>query len=402
MSWTRNYQYYRGLTRIILLVLALGIPFVHIGGESAFRFDLPSLTLHVFGISLAMDEFFLVLVALLFLIFFIMLATIIFGRIWCGWLCPQTVVADLTGFVDRGSRNSIPRKTLAVVAVILISSLLSAAILWYFIDPYAFFTDLRRGTMGPVASWSWAVLTVVTALNFLFLRRRFCASVCPYARMQGTLYDDQTLIIAMDPARRDECMHCDACVRICPVDIDVRKGVQMACINCAACIDTCADRMARRSRPSLINYRFGRGTRTAWMRRRGVLFSAAGAVVLLIFLLLLAGSRAPLEMVVIHDDRARPFLAGDGGLVNTYILSVTNRSGSDLLLHVAASGDSGDAQVEPSSIAIDKQGHRRFVVTIRTKFAPLAGSKPEKVAIILTSKASSKVLARQQVLQAAP
>ena len=155
MTMSSGIQPWRWTAKIFQAAAILALPFVTINGESSLRFDVPTLTLHIFGARIWMDEFFLVLVMLLFLSFLFFLLTILFGRVWCGWLCPQTVIIDFTGFVDRVPGKSLAVRTKSLVSLFAISVLLAATILWYFVSPYEFFERLRAGALGPVIGWSW-------------------------------------------------------------------------------------------------------------------------------------------------------------------------------------------------------------------------------------------------------
>lgn len=371
-------------------------------GESAFRFDIPTLTLFVLGSRIAMDEFFIVLVSVLFLSFLIIFVTILWGRIWCGWLCPQTVISDITRFADRFGALPSLKKLGVILVIILISCILSAVILWYFVSPYDFIRQFLSGNLGAVAGWSWFILSALTAINFLFIRRRFCATVCPYAKMQGTLYDDQTLIITMDPQRRDECMRCDACVRTCPVDIDIRKGLQAACINCTECIDACADRMGRRHKSSLIRYRYGiKGTAVQFFRK-GVLFSLTGTVLFLILLLYLTAVHPQLDFVIMPDSRSAPRRSSDGHLVNVYILALTNRSNTEMNLIVQGSGKSGSFQALPARLRIPAHGYERIILTMRKTDELQAFSDPIPITITLVKESDGMAVAQQNTKMLLP
>jgi len=397
MTLIRRYQPLRTLVRGILVLFAFGLPFVRVKGESALRFDIPSLTLHVFGSRIAMDEFFLVLIAILVLFFLIILVTILFGRIWCGWLCPQTVIADMTRFADQRAKLEPLGKIAAAAIILPVSILLSADILWYFVSPYDFIRQIFNREMHTIVGWSWAALSIVTFLNFLLLRRVFCATVCPYAKMQGVVYDEKTLVITMDPERRDECMGCDACVRTCPVEIDVRKGVQTACINCAECIDACADRMERRTKPSLIGYRYGlSGGRMAFWRK-GVLFSAAGTILFLFLLMYLLTVQTKIEMIVLPDTRSAPRISSDGNLINLYVLSITNRTDADATLAIRATGVHGELLVTPDQVRVQKNGHDRFTVAIKT-VKGFQREEPESITISVVSITDSELFAKQTIL----
>jgi cytochrome c oxidase accessory protein FixG len=386
MTTSRRIQPWRWLVKGAQAVAVLGLPFVTIGGDSALRFDIPSLTLHVFGTPIGMDEFFIVLVAVLFLTFLIITLTILFGRIWCGWLCPQTVVVDLTLFVDRSAGRGAARRGGAFLAVMALSPLLAAGIIWYFVSPYEFFRRIGDGSLGPVIGWSWAILTAVTFLNFGFLRHTFCSTVCPYAKLQGSLFDERTLVIAADRERMDECMHCDACVRTCPVTIDVRQGLNAACINCAECIDACAGRMARRDKASLIGYRFGTGLQVTPAVRRPVVLAGTATAVFLGLLIALALARLPFELDVLADASQPPRRHADRSLVNTYILSMTNRTASAIELSVTASAAGHRLRAAPDRIVLERNTHRRIMMTVLWDDGEGVLSGPELLTISAESR----------------
>lgn len=402
MMTSRRIQPWRWFVKGLQTLIVLGLPFITMGGNSALRFDVPSLTLHLFGSQIAMDELFPVLVALLFLIFLFITLTILLGRVWCGWLCPQTVIIDFTRFVDRGARQGKLTRASGFLAVLALSPLLAASILWYFVPPLEFFRRLISGDLGPVVGWSWAVLSSVTFLNFAFLRHSFCSSACPYAKMQGSLFDDRTLVIAPDRERMEACMQCDACVRTCPVDIDVRKGLNAACINCAECIDACADRMERRGMPSLIGYRFGTGTSSGPLFRRPVLLSGGVAALFLGLLVLLAFARQPFEMDVLTDPGKGPVRTQGGKLINSYVLSLSNRTATEIELSIFADPSAGKTAVYPARILLPGRAHLRAPVSVIRDEREGAIAGPETVTITARAKQFPKVSVEGQVSMLPP
>ena len=363
MKTTRRIRPWRWLVQGLQALILLGLPFVSIDHQSAFRFDVPSLTLHVFGVSVAMDEFFIILAALLFLTFLLITLTVLFGRIWCGWLCPQTVISELTGFIERTRGQGAAVRICKAAAVLVISVVLAADLLWYFVPPSEFLQHLSEGNLGTIVGWSWAVLSIVIFLNFMFLRRTFCATICPYAKMQSVLFDEKTLIIAADNDRMGECMHCDACVRECPVGIDIRNGLTATCIACAACIDACAGRMERRGLRSLIGYRFGSSAAVRWLTRRPALLAGAITVIFLVMIIVLAITRQSFEMDVLADASRPPYRTADHLLINTYVLTLTNRMTRPLSIRLKATAEGKTVAISPSRFVIDRAGHRRFLVT---------------------------------------
>lgn len=378
-------QPWRWLVKSLLVTAALGIPFLRINGQSALRFDVPSLQLHAFGATVWMDQFFLVLVVVLILSFLTVFLTILFGRIWCGWLCPQTVIVEFTGFIDRMARRGALYRILATGALLGISVLLAADILWYFVEPGRFLVELFAGALGPVERGSWAVLTAVTFLNFLLLRRTFCATVCPYAKLQGALFDDRTLVIAADAERMELCMHCNACVTACPVGIDVRKGLQSECVSCAQCIDACARQMKRRGFVSLIGYRFGVAPGGGGLVRRPLVLSGAiTAMFILLFIGLLAASE-PVDMDISQDPASPPLRRNDASVTNTFVLLLTNRTDVPQELAISASATDGPVQAVPGSVLLQEREHRRIRLMLRAEGTSRLRSSAEPVVVRVES-----------------
>src|SRR5512139_490610 len=240
------------------------LPFLRVRGESAYRFDIPSLRLHFFGHVLWIDEFHLFLLGILFLAILAIAVTVVLGRVWCGWLCPQTVIAELGRWAAAALPNRL-RPSGMVVLLLPLSALVSLSLIWYFVPPAEATRNLFR---SPVLAGfflaQWAVIYGMVAV----LGTRFCRTVCPYSMLQEGVADRETISVAFDPSRAD-CLRCVLCTRVCPVGIDVRKGDQRECIACARCIDACAGITARRELAPFIAYR---GT-----VRRGKAYLLAGA-----------------------------------------------------------------------------------------------------------------------------
>ena len=279
MTGSGSIQRYRRAAGAAQALLFVGLPFLTVGGESALRFDVGTLTLHVFGAAVGVDELFVTLPALIFLTLLLLLVTVSFGRVWCGWSCPQTVLGDLTRLVQPWP-GRVPRpwrRAAGVALTALVSLLVGAATVWYFVPPGRFLADLAAGRLGPVAAGAWAVLSLVLFLDLTLVRGRFCATACPYARLQGVLYDAHTLTIAYDQRRDPDCVDCGACVRCCPTGIDIRDGAQMECIACAECVDACRPIMLKLKRkPDLVGYFFGEPGRARRLLRPATVGLLAG------------------------------------------------------------------------------------------------------------------------------
>ena len=326
-------QQKRWIVRIIWTVLYLLIPFVRINGESVLRFDIPSLGLLFFGKTIYIENFFIVLIFTFLLTFLIIVVTQLYGRIWCGWLCPQTVVMNWTTFLEKKNLGFLA-KLLYHIATIAISALIGGSMVWYFISPYEFFPALLNGTLGNVTLWFFIVLTVLTYLNFILIRYKFCTTICPYSKFQSVMFDDHTLIIAMDPETSYKCVKCDACVTTCPVNIDIRQGMDSQCINCGQCISACTKTMTREDEdvPTLINYIYGFGNVKKPFRTNVLI---TGFITLLFFagFIFMAFTMKPYEFQVFPNSSFLPRYKDDQ-IINSYEIMLKNLTKKNLTVEL--------------------------------------------------------------------
>ncbi len=357
-------QPFRRATEILQALLILGLPFIRAHGESAFRFDLTTFRLYIFGSTIWLNEFFLVLVATIFLTLLIVLVTVVFGRVWCGWLCPQTVLIDFTPFMDRAKKRSVVYKAGATAATLAISILVAASLIWYFISPYEFLPSLAKGTLGATVWGFWVALTVIVFLNYAVLRHTWCATVCPYAKIQSVLFDRNTLIIELDPRRADECIDCMSCVRACPTGIDIRRGLDAACINCAECIDACSDVMERKNKPGLIRYAFGPGG-GGKLPRLNVYIAGGFFLLFAAMFLYLTWTRTGVEVSVLPHMMG-PRTTKDGRVIDAYVLSIDNMREEPVDLTVTVQKfDSTLVQSLTEPIHLDPEKHDRYPLFVR-------------------------------------
>jgi len=374
MTTRRPFRSWRRAAEIAQAAVVLGLPFLRVGGESALRFDVPTLRLHFFGASLAMDELFLVLLATLFVTCLFLLGTLLLGRAWCGWACPQTVLSDLTAALDRWRRRGGARAALAWLLLGLGSALVGANLVWYFVEPRAFAAGLLSGTLHPVAWGSWAALGAVVFLDLAFLRARFCATACPYAKLQGVLFDRSTLVVAYDRRRAADCVDCGACVRVCPTGIDIRDGLQTECIACAECADACEPIMARLRRPgNLVGYFHGEPGAPRRLLRPAALALGALTAASLLLLVGTAAARSPLSLEVQAALDFRPRRGADGSAVNAFQLSVENRRREPVDLRLALSAPGVAVQLRPAEVRLEPGERRRLKVVAVAEGGPAAG-----------------------------
>ncbi len=334
----------------LLIAILFAIPWIHIQGEPLILLDIPARQFHVFGLVIFPQELYflwLILAALALALFFF---TALFGRLWCGWACPQTVFTDLFAAVARriqgwkGSqvpRRIAPWRKVATHAVwIVLSLVIGFHLVSYFHSPYDLISELvRNGKIYPTVLGFHLATAGLAYLDFAFLKQTFCKYLCPYARFQGVLFDRDTLVIGYDTRRGEprgkrgstsgDCVDCNLCVAVCPTGIDIRNGLQLECIACTQCIDACNGVMARlRRAPNLIGYRslVGlEGSREIRVLRPRVLIYGALLALVTVSFVTLVGRRLPMDLHVAHNRSALSSTLADGRVGNSFTLHIQNR-----------------------------------------------------------------------------
>lgn len=344
--WRRTFQWL--ITATILL-----LPWIQPGGSSILRIDIPTLSLHFFGQILRIEDLFLFLLFGLTISVGFLLVTLILGRIWCGWVCPQTTWNDLAEWLARQLKLKVTadrliggaaRKVIIHISYLLLALLVSANLIWYFIEPQRFFATLLRGTMHTGVLLTFLITALVIYLNLAFIRRLMCREFCPYGRIQSALVDPGTLTLQLPDSERPRCIKCSSCVRACPMEIDIRNGYQIECINCGRCLDACRNIMYKRGEKGLIHYTFGVDNAGA-----GALFNPRLVLLGLLFLLLSAVlgfatiNRAEVTLKISVSPAIAGRLLADGSQTTLFNIWVNNRSLKEQEYRLTAFGESGEA-----------------------------------------------------------
>lgn len=337
------------------------MPFVRVGGESAFRLDLESARLHALGASFTLSEAHVVLLAILFLTCAFLSVTVVLGRVFCGWSCPQTVLTDLTRLLEPEKRAK-PRRWRRPVGLALaafLSALVAASVVFWFVEPYGFLARLLALRLGPIEASSWAAMTLILFLDLAYLRAGFCKTACPYGKLQGVLFDRSTLLVAYDERRAKDCIDCDACVRVCPTGIDIRDGLQMECIACAACVDACTPVMRKLSRAeNLVGYAWGSPGQKPRPFRPVSAALLGGTFLLAAGLLAVLLGRSTLALEAMSDPAFQPRRVGDGRVMAAYSVALENRSRLTMLVNLELASETRRLDLHPDAVSL-APGERR-------------------------------------------
>jgi cytochrome c oxidase accessory protein FixG len=385
----------------------LGLPFVSVGGESALRLDVAAGRLHAFGATFGIDEAALVSLAVAVLATAaLLLVTLVLGRVWCGWACPQTVLvprlrARILRRRVRGARPTLGMsgRTLRQLGdyalLALACAVVAADLLWYFVSPYEFFGRLAAGTLGPVLSGSWAALGALLFVDLAFVGATFCETACPYAKLQGVLFDRRTLVVAYDGSRAADCVDCGACVRVCPTGIDIREGLQMECIACAACVDACQPIMAKlRRAPDLVGYCWGEPGARPRPRRPAAVALALATLASAGLLAFTVGHRDRVAVVALPEAAFSPRRTPDGRVLNAYTVSLENRGRGPVEVGLSLrpeAGAAGEVALRPDRVEL-AAGERRQVRLLATARGLPPGRAP--AALELEVRAGGAVVER--------
>ncbi len=383
--------YHAGRRRIHLLCFLIwcALPFFNI-----IRFDIPSQRFYIFGQELWISEFGIVFLTMMFLLFVIVAVSMIFGRLWCAYACPQMIFSETSLAMERWLARKILkryadwsplRRGIAAKAVfygtgLIASTFLAFVFTAYFVHPIDLFHRLARIDIVTAGGITGAVVTLITFADFAFLRQRFCTTICPYGYLQGMLGDKNTLLVHY----RDEkhgCIECGKCVRICHMGIDIRKGpFQIECIHCGECVDACNQVMARLGKPGFINFAWGeKGELTTadepWYRKLGIRDAKRAIVLVLIALYgsslaLFLSMRSPIY-VRIQADRSVLFSKdAAGGAVNTFRVVAGNRSHKPATVQLSLAGLANGYIAGDSTIHLSagQEREERIAVTIPAGF----------------------------------
>ncbi len=417
------WQVRKNLIFAVLLLIYAVLPWIRIGGDPAILLDLPRRQAFLFGMTFTNQDFYLAFFVITGIGFALIMTTALWGRLWCGYACPQTVFMEgvfrrierwIEGPRDvRIRRNLGPltgaklwRKGLKHAIFIALSFLIAHVFLSYFIPVRELFSVMRGGPAGHWATFLWTFFWWVTLyFNYAWFREQTCLIICPYGRMQSSLIDDDTIIIGYDENRGEprskaaddagDCIDCFRCVAVCPTGIDIRSGLQMECIGCANCIDACDDIMDRIDRPrGLVRYDSQRGfdgeKRRSLFRPRVFIYAALGLLGLVVATLAV-GKRSAFEVRMLRA-KGLPYVVEETMVRNLISLRIQNK-GADAQTYFIRPDETSQAEeygtefiLSQKRVALDGFADARVPIFIKVPLDHY--SAPFPISFTVTDSAS--------------
>ncbi len=402
---------------IFYLIVFFTLPFIKVNDEPLFLLNVLERKFIIFGIIFWPQDFFIFGIGMLAFIVFIILFTVVFGRVFCGWACPQTIFMEMVFrkieyWIDGDATKQrqlsamawngekIKKRVSKFVIFFLISFIIANFFLAYLIG----MDELLGILASPAANVGTLISLMVFTMIFFFVywwfREQACIVVCPYGRLQGVLLDKNSIVVAYDHKRGEprgklkkqddhdckctdckedgacksitekfeayitpqgDCIDCFACVRVCPTGIDIRNGTQLECVNCTACIDACDDIMISIQKPKgLIRYASENSVTNGVKLKFTTRIKAYSSVLILLLALLgfLLVSRNDLDVTLMRTAGMTFTTLPDGRISNLYNLKMANKTHKDIPFTLKLESMKGEiAIVGNSSLTVKKEDY---------------------------------------------
>ena len=396
---------WRIVVTIILLSLFFSGPFIQLNGKPLMLFNIFERRFIILGQAFWPQDFFLLALTLITFFVFIILFTVVFGRIWCGWACPQTLFMEMVfrkiEYWIEGDANAqrrlnkepwgfgkVMKKGSKQLIFFLISLLIAHITMAYLIG----IDEVKEIiTQSPAEHLSGFIgLLAFTGIFygvFAYFREQACIAVCPYGRLQGVLLVKESIVVAYDWLRGEpraklkkgqtsieqkqgDCIDCKLCVHVCPTGIDIRNGTQLECVNCTACIDVCDDVMLKINKPKgLIRY----SSYTAIKEGKQKIFTvrvAGYAIVLTLLITLLSYfifTRTDIETTVLKAPGTLYTKTDDGLITNLYTFEFVNKTFEDISLEVKVESPAAASlmKIGDPKIRVPKEGILKNVFMVK-------------------------------------
>lgn len=374
--------YYNARTwvSVFLLAFLFGMPFIELNGQPFLLFNVFERKFIIFGLFFGPYDFHIFLLSFIALVIFVILFTAIYGRVFCGWVCPQTIFMELVFrkieyLIDGDFRDQIKLKAspwngkkifkrgLKYLIFLVISYLIAHTFMAYLVGLDEVKEIVSSSPADrPGGFIAMNVFTLLFFFVFSWFREQACLIVCPYGRLQGVLLDQNSLAVTYDFIRgeprgklkrdvardKGDCVDCHLCVDVCPTGIDIRNGIQMECVNCTACIDACDDVMVKIKKPkglirldSLSGIQTGK--RFSFSLRVGVYTTIL--VILVSIISILLANRTDVEVNILRTPGMLYQVQPNNKISNLYNFHVINKTFHDMNIELKVKGIKGEIKI---------------------------------------------------------
>jgi cytochrome c oxidase accessory protein FixG len=390
------------VSAILLLILVL-TPFIKVNGHPFMLFDFLNRKFILFGVLFGPHDFHLLVIAMISLVVFIVLFTAVFGRIFCGWACPQTIFMEMVFrkieyWIEGDSKDQRKLKAAPWTGIKFIKKLTKQVIFFaiaffisnIFLSYIIGIDELIKIITDPPSEhlqglFAITVFSGIFYFVFSYFREQACTIVCPYGRLQGVLLDRDSIVIAYDNVRgeprkkfkkdegwenRGDCIECYQCVEVCPTGIDIRNGIQLECVNCTACIDACDDIMDKINKPrGLIRYASLNSiqNKAKWrFTSRAIGYSALLTVLVTVLTILLI-NRTDFSVTVLRTAGLLFQEQPNNMISNLYDLNMVNKTFNKIPVKLKLENQKGELKLIGNNIVIEPQGNidAKFLVLLK-------------------------------------
>jgi len=433
-------RFYNLRTRfsIFYLVVFFTLPFIKVNGEPLLMLNILERKFIIFGLIFWPQDFFIFGIAMLTFIVFVILFTVVFGRIFCGWACPQTIFMEMVFrkieyWIDGDATKQkqliampwnsekIRKRVVKFIAFFLIAFIIANFFLAYLISMDELIDHIKNPTANLGTLISLLIFTTIFFFVYWWFREQVCIVVCPYGRLQGVLLDKNSILVAYDYNRgeprgkytkeqkeekhdckctdckgtgacndladkfttmfppKGDCIDCNACVRVCPTGIDIRNGTQLECVNCTACIDACDDIMVSINRPKgLVRYASENSIKDGVQLKFTSRIKAYTAVLCLLLTLLtfLILSRTDLDARLMRTSGMTYSSLPDGRIANLYNLKLANKTHKDIPFTLRLEDVAGEiTPVGSGKLIVPKEDYTNLQFFIKLNRSDVKGWK---------------------------
>lgn len=351
-----HFQRIRRVLSYCLLILFVSVPFIQYKGAQAVYFDIELQKIHLFSFTLFPHDLVIFSLVFIFFAFLLFYITKIYGRVWCGFSCPQTIWMLIFNWVERrveGAHNhskaldkqsltfeKFVKKTVKHAIWLAISLITALVFISYFVPVDQLYLSFFTFKASSLVVYWVLFFTVCTYINAGWIKEKMCLHMCPYARFQSAMFDNATKLVSYDHSRGEnrgkrkisqekqeglgDCVDCNLCVQVCPVGIDIRNGLQYECISCGLCIDACDMTMEKFNyQKGLISFKKSKNAIVSW--KKHITYGTCVSLSLLA-MFVWALNWQNFNVNIIRDRQALYNINQAGNIENTYLFKIRNKS----------------------------------------------------------------------------